>query len=168
VGTVVSADGGDRLGMAIRAESEGKRALAEQVQSLQELRTRATWTVSAGGVVGTLALAHVSNDDLRGAGKLALTIGIGGLVLCALSAVVAQWPKDFELSFDASALVRDYVDVPGQSELNMTRDLALFLQLQHLANGKRLRSVRWAAATGLVGLGLEVVGLAWAIYLAPK
>jgi hypothetical protein len=122
---------------AIYAESV--RALEQQARSFDGARGRAGLILAASGIGSSVAGDAATRDGIGVAGILAII----GTVVCALSCLVALWPRAQALRFANSAIdLRTHSE--GDSDQKFLGRLAWANDGNHTTNAKRLESImRW-------------------------
>jgi hypothetical protein len=142
------------------------RAIEDQVQVLDDLRSRAATLLAASALVasflGSRALATADRIEPFSFNGLA----VAGFVLIAVLTLVILWP--FRLRFNVSAIeMIEVIDSrAANSPITMAetyRELAVQLEEIHLFNAVRMRLLFWLLRVAILALICEVV--AWVFVL---
>lgn len=136
--------------------AEAVRALSEQQDSLDQLRTRVGVLLSA-ATIGTSFLGGIAFDDGRVSwpGVLAILLFVAHMI----SGFIILWPRDWTFQMSANTIEDEYIQKLGMDLPRLQRNLALHMEDYFDANAASMRGLfRWyEAAIALVGL--EIV--AW-------
>ena len=149
------------------AYSEARRALEDQDQSVNELRSRA-------GVL--MAAAAITTSFFGGQALTGRGIGvwdwlaIASFVVLGATVLMVLWPRhDWQFTVDAEAFIRDYLEPASGEPLPcraIHRDLALHMSASYKSNRDQYRRLISAFRVGEILLILEVAS--WVVALVQR
>jgi hypothetical protein len=151
------------------------RALADQRERLNDLRSRAATLLSVAAIATSFLGARALDDErFVGGGEVVgdrslqvweLAGILSFIALAALTiAVLLPW-GGWTFRLGARNLIRDYADGPDAATPDeMQRDLALHLDSHYERNESKMEKLFWASRIGALLLAVEVV--AWLVDLA--
>jgi hypothetical protein len=143
--------------------TEAVRQLDAQLRDLDQLRTRASWLISACAVsTSFLGAGVVRVGSLDGLAGLAIVMFCAalGIALWAMAGPVSRVPA----GFSPDAIEREWIEVRGLDEDQIRLNLALQIEQAVKQNEDKLDTRRRGLTISAVMLGLEIV--VWLLELA--
>jgi len=144
------------------AYDEAVRALSEQQEVIESLRTRAGLLLSAAAVTTSFLGAQALDGGDSSLSAWLATIGFIGVALVSLAIL---WPREWEFTANPQDLIQTYIENAGPAPAGeLHRDLSLHMHASYAVNRAGLKElvIFFQIASGL--LTVEVI--LWVIAIA--